>query len=343
MKYITQLKTIVDSCPAALFQYTLMEEGHVQVPIFTFLSSSIELVWPGISRSEIIHRPEVLLNNLSPDNADVVRDTFRTCVRLRKPLNIKFYFHDRDGKRIWLSATAQPVEDEYGQVFLNGVFQDITQTENKEREFMESLMISQQQYHSMVDEVEDYVILLLDKNGNVVNWNKGAAKLKGYGKDEIIGKNMELFYREIDRIGKKPVLLLEQARLTGKSTDEGWRKKKDGSLFWAYVVITALHDQSGNLIGFTKVTRDMTRDREHLNAIEAQNKILRSIAYTQSHLVRAPLSRIMGLCNLINDYELSEAELKDLLKAMKYSCSELDELITDITNKSNSIESGLQP
>lgn len=129
---------------------------------------------------------------------------------------------------------------------------------------------SEERYHNMVEEVEDYAIMLIDKNGIIQTWNKGAKKIKGYDSKEIIGKSIEIFYPINTPVEKMPKSHLAKAAEIGRSTDEGWRVKKDGSMFWAYVVYTALHDEKRNIIGFTKVTKDLT------DLKEAENKLLRA-------------------------------------------------------------------
>lgn len=118
--------------------------------------------------------------------------------------------------------------------------------------------IKAQRFHKMVDEVENYAILLLDGEGNIENWNKGAEKIKGYKAHEVIGKHFSIFYTDIDRKNKRPEILLDQAVRNGYAHDEGWRVGKDGVMFWGSIVMTAIHDDRGTVIGFTKVTRDLT-------------------------------------------------------------------------------------
>src|SRR5690606_33504034 len=110
----------------------------------------------------------------------------------------------------------------------------------------------------MVEEVQDYAILLLDTDGNIRNWNLGAQNIKGYSESEIIGKNFSLFYRDQDVKDGLPTKLINEAAKNGRAMHEGWRVRKDGSTFWGYIVITALHDDFGNVIGYSKVTRDLT-------------------------------------------------------------------------------------
>src|SRR6185436_10523641 len=109
--------------------------------------------------------------------------------------------------------------------------------------------------------VQDYAIFGLDPDGCVTTWNAGAQRLKGYTEREIVGKHFSTFYSAEDIAAGKPPRELETAKAEGRVEDEGWRIRKDGSRFWANVVITAVHDQAGEVVGFTKVTRDMTERR----------------------------------------------------------------------------------
>ena len=110
----------------------------------------------------------------------------------------------------------------------------------------------------MVDDIEDYAILILDEKGKIENWNKGAQKIKGYKADEILGKNFEVFYSDEDLANDKPRKLIEVALEVGVARDEGWRIRKGGDRFWGSIVLTAIYDDQRKVIGFTKVTRDLT-------------------------------------------------------------------------------------
>jgi PAS domain S-box-containing protein len=113
-------------------------------------------------------------------------------------------------------------------------------------------------FHKMVEEIDDYAILILDDRGTIENWNKGAQKIKGYTSKEIIGKNFSVFYTEKDIKNKQPSKLIALAQKEGVARDEGWRIRKDGTTFWGSIVITAIHNDHQKVIGFTKVTRDLT-------------------------------------------------------------------------------------
>src|SRR3982750_1071736 len=121
----------------------------------------------------------------------------------------------------------------------------------------------EQRFRLLVEGVKDYAIFMLDPQGHVLTWNAGAQRFKGYRADEIIGSHFSRFYPPEALARGLPEHELEMAQGTGSFEDEGWRVRKDGSLFWANVIITALRDEQGELIGFGKVTRDLTQRRRH--------------------------------------------------------------------------------
>jgi PAS domain S-box-containing protein len=113
----------------------------------------------------------------------------------------------------------------------------------------------------MVEEIQDFAIILLDTDGTILTWNKGVEAIKGYSASEIVDQNFNIFYLPADRQNKLPEKLLELARKEGRAKHIGRRVRKDGSTFWGSVVITALHDENDEVIGFTKLTREL-RDHE---------------------------------------------------------------------------------
>jgi PAS domain S-box-containing protein len=131
-----------------------------------------------------------------------------------------------------------------------------------------ALGLSEQRFRLLVDGVVDHAIYTLDPNGNVVDWNAGAERLKGYPANEIVGEHFSRFYTEEDRRADRPMQALEQALRDGKFDAEGWRLRKDGSRFWANTTISPLRDPSGRLVGFAKITRDVTERREQQLALD---------------------------------------------------------------------------
>src|SRR5215469_4363962 len=119
------------------------------------------------------------------------------------------------------------------------------------------------QFRLLVEGVLDYAIFMLDTEARVASWNVGAERIQGYKASDIIGKHFSIFYPEEDIRSGKPRHELEVARREGSFADDGWRVRKDGSTFWANVIITAIRDETGELIGYGKVTRDFTERRRH--------------------------------------------------------------------------------
>ena len=143
---------------------------------------------------------------------------------------------------------------------------------------------AEERFHLLVEAVQDYAIYMLDLGGNIASWNAGAEHIKGYKEAEILGQNFSVFFTEEDRKRGKPKFELEMAARHGRFEDEGWRVRKDGTRFWANVTITGIRDESGKLIGFAKVTRDITDRMEAQTALQreisekrqAEERLLRS-------------------------------------------------------------------
>jgi len=152
----------------------------------------------------------------------------------------------------------------------------------------DSLQVSEVHFRLLVEAVTDYAIFLLDPRGRISSWNRGAERLKGYGAEEILGQHFSCFYTQEDRALEKPAYELRVAAAAGRVEDEGWRVRKDGSRFWADVVITALRDETGRLLGFGKVTRDLTARRQAEEALrQAHAEVVRRVAERTAELVQA--------------------------------------------------------
>lgn len=122
---------------------------------------------------------------------------------------------------------------------------------------MEKLSVLEKLHQRMIDEVQDYSIILLDLDGTILSWNKGAEQIQGYKAEEILGQNFRIFYLPQDRQGLLPEKLLDLAKVEGRARHIGRRVRKDGTIFWGSILITALHDDENNILGFTKLTREL--------------------------------------------------------------------------------------
>jgi len=204
-------------------------------------------------------------------------------------------------------------------------------------------------YRLLVDSVRDYAIFALDATGHVLSWNAGAERFKGYTEEEILGQHFSVFYPPEDKW--KPPLELQIATSTGRFEEEGWRVRKDGSRFWASVVITALRDETGELVGFAKVTRDLTErkiakereleDARRVAISEEANRAKAGFLAAMSHELRTPLNAIAGYTDLLLTGvggEVSDVH-REYLERIRGSQQHLLAIINDILNFSR-IEAG---
>jgi PAS domain S-box-containing protein len=177
----------------------------------------------------------------------------------------------KDGSRFWALAVVDAIRDGRGElVGFAKVTRDITERKETER----SLLESEARFRQLVNAVVDYAIFQLDANGIVASWNPGAQRIKGYSEQEIIGRHFSAFYTEADRKAGVPAKALETARRNGRYEAEGKRVRKDGNEFWASVVIDPIRDDSGEVIGYAKVTRDITERVEAQRALNATQEQL---------------------------------------------------------------------
>jgi PAS domain S-box-containing protein len=188
----------------------------------------------------------------------------------------------------------------------------------------------------LVDAVTEYAIFRLDLEGRVISWNKGAERINGYRGDEIVGKHFSIFYTERDLARDHPMRELEIAAREGRFEEEGWRVRKDGSLLWANVVITALHDSNGNLVGYGKVTRDLTERRRAQEELEtAYNELARSnteldrFAAAAAHDLAEPLATVAGFADLLASLYVDAlpAEARQYLDEIVSSANRMRHLI----------------
>ena len=197
----------------------------------------------------------------------------------------------KNGERFWGDVVITALRDDSGDLVGFGkVTRDLTEQHLLEAALRES----EQRFRVLVSQVLDYAIIALDAQGVIQSWNAGAEKVKGYSAAEAIGQHFSIFYSPEDRRAGLPLRLLDEARSLGRVEDSGWRIRKDGSSFWGDVTLTALHDEGGRLVGFAKVTRDMT-ERHQFEA--ARESFLAAI----THDLKTPLTAIKGFAELLSE------------------------------------------
>ena len=171
-------------------------------------------------------------------------------------------------------------------------------------------------FDSLVAGVEDYAIFLLNPEGYIISWNAGAQRIKGYGSKEIIGRHFSVFYTREAIERDRPRQVLRIAATEGKFTEEGWRVRKDGSLFWGSVTITALRNQNGSLLGFLKITRDLT-ERQKIEELENADRSKDIFLATVCHEFRTHLNAILGWTSLMKESPTDEALISQGLEVLQ--------------------------
>ena len=196
-------------------------------------------------------------------------------------------------------------------------------------------------YRQMMEEIQDYASILLGENGIITDWNLGAEKIKGYTEEEILGKSFSVFYLPEDRLIKLPERLIAEAKSGGRASHEGWRLRKDGSRFWGSITITALHDENNSVIGFVKVTRDLTERkkaedqvRQYAVDLEARNRELEQFVYVASHDLQEPMRKIQTFIQMIDKNAEDPAVTAKYLEKIDSSAKRMSTLIIAILNYS---------
>ncbi|MBX3624731.1 MAG: PAS domain S-box protein [Rhizobacter sp.] len=234
----------------------------------------------------------------------------------------------KDGTRFWAHVVIDPIRAPGSGELLG--FAKITRDQSERKAAAELLKRSEDQFNLLVQSVTDYAIYMLDSQGRVSSWNQGAQRIKGYAPEEIIGVHFSRFYTAEDRARDRPSIALETAAREGRFEGEGWRVRKDGTRFWANVVVDRILDPSGRLLGFAKVTRDVTEKREAQHQLEiareaffqsqkmdAIGQLTGGVAHDFNNLLMAVLSSLALIRKRIPEDPKTQALLDNAVRGAK--------------------------
>jgi PAS domain S-box-containing protein len=363
------IEKIADVSPCIITVFNITTNEYI------FLNRAVKALL-GYNVEDFLHKGRKLFYKLvHPDDLNLTKQKNRELIEAgnnsvntdaEKVISFKYRLKHKDGTYRWLHT--------FATIFNRGHNNKVQHILNISIDVTESHLLMLQlaamntevkqkesEHQRMINEIEDYAILMLNRDGIIQNWNKGAEKIKGYTANEVIGKSFKIFYRQEDLERNLPESLIEEALTKGKARHEGWRICKDGTALWCNVLITALHDENDNVVGFTKVTRNLTEKKiaedqlreyaeriaKHNEELQKINSDLDSFTYMASHDLQEPLRKIKTFCNFIlsresqNFSKESEAYFGRIIAA----ASRMQKLIESLLyySRATSAEIVLQP
>jgi PAS domain S-box-containing protein len=279
----------------------------------------------------------------------------------------------KDGSVFWANVVITALRDRTGELI---GFAKVTRDLTEHRRSQVELARSEERLRLMIESVKDYAIFMLDPSGNVATWNVGAQRINGYGADEIIGQHFSKFYPAEDIRAGKCERELREATAVGRFEDEDWRVRKDGSIFWANVIISPIRDADGSLQGFTKVTRDLSERKRHeeerislaraeearkvaeenedraqalidelrraRDKAEQATRLKDEFLATVSHELRTPLSAMLGWARLLQSEDLPPDTAKRAIDTIVRNAVAQNKLIDDLLDVSRIIAGQLR-
>jgi PAS domain S-box-containing protein len=258
-------------------RYRLLVEAVTDYAIYMLDPDGLVVSWnSGAQRLKGYTEEEILGQHFSrfylPEDirAGLPARTLETASRANR-FSAEGWRTRKNGERFWAHVVVDAIRSASGELL---GFAKVTRDLSERRVAEESLHRSEEQFRLLVQGVTDYAIYMLDPTGQVTNWNLGAQRIKGYRPDEVVGSHFSRFYRAVDRERGLPTVALQTAAREGRFEGEGWRVRKDGTEFWANVVIDPIRDDSGQIIGFAKITRDVTEKRDAQLELERAREAL---------------------------------------------------------------------
>lgn len=272
----------------------------------------------------------------------------------------------KDGRRFWANTIITALRGEDGR--LDG-FAKVTRDLTERRMAEERLRTREEMFRLLISSVTDYAIFMLDPGGSVMSWNEGAERIKGYKAEEVFGEHFSIFFPKEEIEAGRPAKILEAAREKGRVENEGWRLRKDGTRFWAHVVMTAIYDSEGNLRGFTRITRDITEKKKaeewrqglleqrearlradqekrlaeaSSRAAQEANRAKDEFLMMLSHELRTPLTSILGWARLLPTLQPDDDAFREGIRSIGRSAELQASLVDDVLDISRIVAGKLR-
>ena len=236
----------------------------------------------------------------------------------------------KDGSRFWASVIINVIRNQDAQLL---GFSKITRDLTERRENEERLRLSEERFRLLLEGIQDYAIFMLDPEGRITSWNTGAQNILGYRAEEVIGQSFERFFLPEDAAAGRPAEELRRALLHRRSEMQAWRVRKDGTRFWAEVIVTSLHDSEGRLRGFAKVTRDLS-ERKRMETLEEQGRHLTEFLAMLAHELRNPLAPIrnaLGIMSMNKQLPPQAAWARDVIERQSGILTRLVDDLLDVS------------
>ena len=232
----------------------------------------------------------------------------------------------KDGSRFWANVVITSLRDEHGKLL---GFSKITRDLSERRAHEEAVRQSEERFRLLVEGVTDYAVFMLDPQGLVSSWNAGAERIKGYRREDILGRHFSRFYSPEDVEAGKPWEEMAIARREGRAEAEGWRVKKDGTRFWARGVLNALHDAEGRLRGYAKVTQDLTH-RRHIQDLEKAAQNVNEFLAMLAHELRNPLAPIRSAVEVMARMPPGDPRYEELRGTIERQSAQISRIVEDM-------------